>query len=136
MGFFNGIRKYRAAIFFVMFFVFTTLASANNLRLQSDTIAQTTPPANEIPIETSADINSECFPEYLTNFGSAITVLERKEMPVGSLNECFKKTAAIALHKDGDKIIWSLAPSLGKFSLNPIDDIKNLQVLLQYRLWF
>jgi hypothetical protein len=66
-----------------------------------------------------------------------ITGVERKDSSVGSMNECFEEIAAISLHKDGDKIIWSLAPSsLSKLSLNPIDDSKKLQVLLQYSLWF
>jgi hypothetical protein len=136
VGLSNGIRKYTAAIFLVMFFASATLAAANNLSLQSDTIAQTIPPTNKTPIKTSTDISSPCFAGYPTNFGSALTVLERKDMPVGSLNECFNETAAIALHKDGDKIIWSLAPSFDRFSLNPIDDIKKLHVLLQYKFWF
>jgi hypothetical protein len=136
VGLSKGIRKYTAAIFLVMFFASATLAAANNLSLQSDTIAQTMHPTNETSIKTSTDINSACSTGYLTNFGSALTVLERKGMPAGSLNECFNETAAIALHKDGDKIIWSLTPSLDRFSFNPIDDIKKLQVLLQYKLWF
>jgi hypothetical protein len=136
VGFSNGIRKYTAAILLVMFFASATLAAANNLSLQSDTIAQAMQPTNETSIRTSTDINSACFAGYPTNFWSALTVLERKGMPVASLNECFKETADIALHKDGDKIIWSLAPSFDRFSLNPIDDIKKLHVLLQYKFWF
>lgn len=64
-----------------------------------------------------------------------ISALERKDIPVGSMKESLEEAVAIALHRDGDKI-WSLAPSLCKVSLNPIDDIKNLQVLLQYRYRF
>ena len=59
--------------------------------------------------------------------------MEGKDLAFGSMNECFEETAVITLRKEGDEIMWGLAPSLGKFSLNPIDDIKNLQVLLQYR---
>jgi len=84
-------------------------------------------------MKTFAGMNRDCFTGYFTNVSSVIIALERKDMSVGSMNECFEETAAITLHKDGDKIIWSLAPSLAMFSLNPIDDIKNLQVLLQYR---
>jgi len=54
-------------------------------------------------------------------------------MLFGSMNECFEDTAGIAPSKSDDKIMWSLAPLLGKLSLNPMDDINNIQVLLQYR---
>lgn len=124
---FNGLRKYLAAFFFVMFYASASLATTNNLNMWSDTIDQTIHPT----IKTSG--NSECFTGYFTNFRSVTIVLERKDMPVGSMNECFEETSAITLHKDGDKIIWSLAPSLDRLSLNPIDNIKNLQVLLKYR---
>jgi hypothetical protein len=59
--------------------------------------------------------------------------VERKDSSAGSTNEYFENIAAISLHKDGDKIIWSVAPSLPKISLNPIENIKNLQVVLRYR---
>ncbi len=55
------------------------------------------------------------------------------DMLFGSMNECFEDTAGIAPSKSDDKIMWSLAPLLGKLSLNPMDDINNIQVLLQYR---
>lgn len=133
MVLFNGVRKYLAAFFLVMFYASASPAAMNDLSLSSDTIAQTMHATNESPIKASIGINSECFTGYFTNFSSVIIALEHKAMPVGSMNACFEETAAITLHKGGDKIIWSLAPSLGRFSLNPIDDIKNLQVLLQYR---
>ncbi len=57
---------------------------------------------------------------------------ERKDIPA-TRYECLDETPAIALHKHGDDTIWSLAPSLSKVSLNPIDDIKNLQVLFHFR---
>ncbi len=140
MGLFRGVMKWNSkiysSIFLVMFFASATLAAANSLSFQSDIIAQTTYPTDDMPIKTSAGINSECFTGYFTNFRTVTTALKGKEMPVGSLNECLKETVGIALHKDGDKIIWSLAPSLGRFSLNPTDNIKNLQVLLQYSFWF
>jgi hypothetical protein len=124
---FNGFKKYLAAFFFVMFYASASLATTNNLNLWSDTIVQTIHPT----IKTS--YNSEYFNEYFTNFRSVAIVLERKDMPVGSMSECFEEASAITLHKDGDKVIWSLVPSLDRVSLNPIDNIKNLQVLLKYR---
>ena len=127
MVLFNGPRKYLAAFFLVMFYASASLATTNNLSLWSDTVDQTIHPI----IKTSG--NSECFTGYFTNFRNVPIVLEREDMPAGSLNECFGETSAITLHKGGDKIVWSLVPSLDRLSLNPIDNIKNLQVLWQYR---
>jgi len=116
-----------------MFYASVSLAAADDVSLQSDTIARTMQPTNEPSIKTAAGISSDCFIGCFTNIRSEITVLERKDMPVGSMNESFEQATSITLRKDGDKIIWSLAPSLDRFSLNPIDDIKNLQVVLKYR---
>ena len=125
--------KISSGVLLVMLYASASLAVTNDLSLSSDTIAQAIHPTNGSPIKTPVRINSECFTGYSTNFSNVIIALEHEDMPVGSMNECFEETAAITLHKDGDRIIWSLAPSLARFSLNPIDTIKNLQVLLQYR---
>jgi hypothetical protein len=130
---FNGLRIYLTTFFLVTFYASASLAVVNDPGLPFDTAAQTMPPTNMQPINISASINSECFTGYYTNFQSVITALERNDVPVGSVKESFEATAAIALHRHGDKIIWSLAPSLDKVSLNPIEDIKNLHVLLQHR---
>src|SRR5574337_1132212 len=130
---FRCLRKYLAAFFLVIFYASASFAAAIDLSLPSDTIAQTIHPTNESPKKISVEINSEFFTGYSTNLKSVIAAQERKDMPVESMNECFEETPAISLHKDGDKIIWGLAPSFQRFSLNPIDDIKNLQLLLLYR---
>jgi hypothetical protein len=136
MVIFKGLRKYSAAVCLVMFFASVSLAAANGPSLPYDTIAQTIRPTNESSIKTSLGMNSRCYTGYFTHPRSVIVDLEHGDMTLESNNDCFKETPAIALHKDGDKIIWSLAPSFSKFSFNPIDDIKNLQVMLQYSFWF
>jgi hypothetical protein len=137
MGMIRGViqwsSKISSGVFLFMFCASASLAATNDLNMLSDTVAQTIHRTNESPIKTSVGINSECCTGYFTNFSSVIIAPESNDVPVGLMNECFEETATITLHKDGDKIIWSLAPSLGRFSLNPIDVIKNLQVQLQYR---
>jgi hypothetical protein len=81
----------------------------------------------------SIGINSDCFTGYFTKFRSVSAALERRDMPIVPTSESLEEAAAITLHKDGDKGIWSLAPSLCKYSFNLLDDIKNFQVLLRYR---
>jgi hypothetical protein len=90
-------------------------------------------PANEPPLQTSGELNSEGVTDYFKNFRTMITAPEHPDMPETSMKESFEETVAITLHKDDDKIIWSLAPSLRKFSLDPIEDINNLQLVLKYR---
>ena len=127
MVLFTGLTKYLAAFFFVMLYASASLATTSNLSLWSGTVDQTIDPA----IKTSA--SRECFTGYFTNSRGMAVILEGKDLPAGSMNECFDEPSAITLHKDGDNIIWSLIPSLDKLSINPIDNIKSLQVMLQYR---
>ena len=138
MALFKGLQKYSAAFFLVMLFASASPATANGPVLPFVTPARTMHPTNESSITTSMEIDNECFAGYFTNFRIVIVDPERRDnMPVGSINECFEDPAPLALHKDGDKIIWSLAPSLAKFSPNPIDDSKKLPLLLlQYSFWF
>ena len=125
--------KISGILFLVIFSASNSLAASNDLSLLSDTLAKTIYQTNESLIKTPAGINSKCFVGYSINFSSAIDEPDRNDMPFGPVNECFEDTAAIALHRDGDQVIWSLAPSLDWFSLNPMDNIKNLRVQLQYR---
>ncbi len=129
---FKGLRKIIAAFYLVIFYASASLAAANGMSLPFDTIAQTLHPANESLI-TSVGIDSKFLTEYFTSFRSVITGVEREDSSIGSMKESFEEIAAISLHKDGNKIIWSVAPSLLRISLNPIEDIKNLQVLLRYK---
>jgi hypothetical protein len=135
MVIFKGLQIYLATFYLVLFFASASLA-ANGPGLPSDTIAQTMHPKNELSINTSVGIDNDYFTGYFTNSRSAIIDLERRRMPVGSTNESFEETPALALQKDGDKIIWSLAPLLSKLSIDPVDNNKKLQVLLQYSIWF
>ncbi len=116
-----------------MFHSTASLAAADDISLQFNTISQTAHPATEPQKETAVEINSDCFIGYSANIESKIIVLERKDMPVVSMNKSFEQAASITLGKDGDEIIWSLAPSLDKLSLRPKDDINNLQLVLKYR---
>ncbi len=132
MALFIGLKKYSVALFFIMICAYASLAAANDPGV-SNTVAQTIHPADDSPQKISLGINSDCFTGYFTKFRSVSAALERKDMPIVSVSESFEDTVAITLHKDGDKGIWSLAPSLGKYSFNLLDDIKNFQVVLKYR---
>jgi hypothetical protein len=100
--------------------------------MQSAADAQTHP-GNEPPVQTAYGFNSESYTEYFSNFRIMTTAPEHPDMPVGSVEESLEESVAIPLQKDGDKIIWSLGPTLRTITLNPIEDINNLQVVLKYR---
>lgn len=130
---FNKLQNYLTGFILVIFCASASFAAANDLNMQSDTIAQTMHPTNESPIETSAGIKIDGFTGDFNNYRSEIIALERTDMPVGSIKEYIEETCSIALRKHADKVIWSIAPSLDRLSFNPIDDIKNLQIVLRYR---
>jgi len=130
---FNNLRKFLTAFFLVTIYASATLAAANDQSLPFNLVTETTNLTNPLPRKTSVWNNSECYPGYFASYKSFATAVEGEDSPSGSMKDCFEETAVIALREDGDKITWGLAPSLGRFSLNPMDDIKNLQVLFQYR---
>ena len=147
MVLFKGLQKYSGVFYLVMFFSSVSYAATNESGLPYGTIS----PVMHSPVDTvyhrsdltfnrnglfNVDAISrteiECSTGNLTNSINPINDPEQKNKPAATLSECIKETFAISLHKDGDKTIWSVAPSLAKFSLNPIDNIKNIHVLFQY----
>ena len=132
MALFIGQKKYLVASFFVMICASASLAAANDPGM-SNSAAQTMHPTIDSLQNISVGINSDCVTGYFTKFRGVSAALERRDMPIVPTSESLEEAAAITLHKDGDKGIWSLAPSLCKYSFNLLDDIKNFQVLLRYR---
>jgi hypothetical protein len=135
MGLFKSLGKYLPA-FYLVICASASFAAANGQGLPSDMNDPMMHSTYESSIKTCLGTGSECFTGYSTSSGNTIADMERSNIPVGSMNDFFKETAAITLHKEGDRIIWSLAPSVSKFSLNPIEDVKKLQVMLHFTLWF
>ncbi len=130
MSFLTGLQKCLAALFLVMIYASVSFAATNDLDLFSALTADT---KDDSPKNISVEINTGCFAGYFTKITNTDTALEHRNMPISPESDCFEEAASIALHKHGSSIIWSLVPLLSKYSLNPIDDIRNMQVLLQYR---
>ncbi len=126
------VRNYLATFFFVIFYT-SSFAAATELNMQSDNISQTMHSTNDSQIYLSPGYNIYGIIGDFKNYKSEATALEGKDVPIGSIKDFIEKVAFIALLKDGDKVIWSLAPVLNRFTLHPRDDIKNLQVVLRYR---
>lgn len=129
---FIGLQKYVLALFLLMIFIFasSSFAAANDPGLVS---ALTMHPTNDPPQNISVVIDNDWFAGFFTKFARASTALEHEGTSIIPADEYFGEAAAITLHKDYDKITWSLVPSLSNYSLNLVDDIKNVRVLLRYR---
>jgi hypothetical protein len=127
----SGLVKFPAALILITVFTSATLAAPKDLDFLA---SPATPKDSPRSFQSSTGrINSSCFAGYSIKFIEPNSALDRAGMSESPASECFQDIASIALHKDGGKIIWSLTPSLGKYSLNPIDDLRNIQVLLRYR---
>lgn len=121
------MRNLFVALFLVMICT-SSLAAAPDLGLSTNMN-----PTNDSPNNITVGISSDYFSGYFTKIRNPNAALELKDMPLSTEVECSEDTTSIILHKDGDKIIWSLAPSLSRYSFNLLDDIKNFQVRLQCR---
>ena len=125
-----SFKKSLIIVFLIAICALTSIAEANSI---GSFFAQKINTTNVLSNNTSTGVNTDFFAGDFTKFTSASSALEYRDMSAGPVRQYFQDITAIALHKDHDQIIWSLAPSLSTYSLNPIDDIKNVQVLLRYR---
>ena len=125
-----SLKKSLIVVFLLAICAFTSLAEANSI---GSFFAQKINATNVLSNNASMGINNDYFTGDFTKFTSASSALEYRDMSASPVNQYFQDITAISLHKDHDKIIWSLAPSLSTYSLNPLDDIKNVQVLLRYK---
>jgi len=126
----SSLQKYLIAVFLIAICTSTSDALANSVGLFS---AQKMNQTDALLNNTSVGINNDFFAGQYTKLASASFAHEYKEISASPVSQYFEDITTISLHKDHDKITWSLAPSLNTYSLNPIDDIKNVQVLLQYK---
>ncbi len=124
--FFSGLQKKLAAAFFMVICASASFAAANDLELFAA-------PKDNVLRSNSGEVNGGCFTGYVIKFTVVSTAPDSKDMFVSPVGGCVEDAVSITLHKDGNTTIWSLAPVLSEYSLNPIEDIKNLQVLLLYR---
>ncbi len=134
---FNGLRKYLVVFLLITFSASASLAAENDFSLESNDPSQAINQTSESSMTTSTGVNNLCLSTYVTNFGNAVTNVGRRGT-ADSMYECFEDTTPttplhIPLHKDDGKVIWSLTPSFSRITFNPIDDIRNLQVMLKYR---
>jgi hypothetical protein len=124
------LQKFIITILFISICAFTSIAEANSRGLFSYQKLNST---NYLSENQSSGTNSDLFDYNIINFTAVSSTFQHENKSTSSLRKFFEDITAISLQKDHDNVIWSLTPSLNTFSLNPIDDIKNVQVLLRYR---
>jgi hypothetical protein len=126
-----SLKKSLIVVFLIAICASTSIAVANSIGLFS---AQKMNSTNALSNNTFMGFNNDFFTGDFTKFTSTSSALEYKDISSASpISQYLQDITTISLQKDHDKIIWSLAPSLSMYSLNPIDDIKNVQVLLRYK---
>ena len=82
----------------------------------------------------SMAINNDWFAGDFTKLTSLNkTTTEHNDIYFKSVREYFEDITDISLHKGSDQAVWSLTTSFGKYSLNPINGLKNFQVFLRYK---
>jgi len=125
-----SLKKSSMVVFLIAICASASVAVANSIGLFS---AQKMDPTSALSNDTSTGFNNDFFTDDFTKFTSKSPTPEYRDTSASPLSKYFQDITAISLQKDHDKIIWSLAPSLSTYSLNPIDDIKNVQVLFRYK---
>ena len=128
------------AIFYVIFFFTAAPCTAgdniNVMSYETDTIMNTLSnnltKTNDPPL--SLFTNDSCFTGYCTSLKNLFGNLDKKYNLLSvSVDECFGDKAAITIGKYGDHITWSFVPLFDASGYDPIDAIKNFQVMCQFR---
>ena len=124
---FNGFLRFLAAS---LIFVCAASASAATNDLSS-VLAMN--PASDAIKNIDVTVANDLFAGDSRKLTSASFISEHKYTPLINVREYFENLSAVSLFKNRDNSVWSLAPSFGKYSANPLSDLKNVQVLLRYK---
>ena len=129
------------AIFYIIIIFFTaapcTAEDISNLMSYNtntpmDTLSSNLTNMNDS--HSSLFTNDSCFIGYFTSLGSIFGSLDKKNNLLSvSADECFSDKAAITVGKYGDNMTWSFVPLFDASGFNPVDVIKNFQVMWQYK---
>jgi hypothetical protein len=135
----NVYKEYLTMFYIVIFFTAAPCAAGNNINLMSN---ETNTPMNSLSgnfnkvddSPSSLFTYDSCFTGYFTSLSSLFGNLTKKNNSFSvSADECFGDNAAITIGKYGDNVTWSFVPLFDASGFNPVDAIKNFQVMWQYR---
>jgi len=127
---------YLTIFYIIIFFAAVPCTAGDNIDLLS---YETNTPMSSLASNlnnspSSFFTNDSCFTGYFTSLSSLFSNLDKKNNLFSvSADECFEDKAAITVGKNGDKITWSFVPLFDASGFNPIDAIKNFQVMWQYK---
>ena len=135
----NEYKEYLAIFYIVIFFTAAPCSAGDSIDLISN---ETTTPKNSLSSDfnemndstSSLFSNDFCFTGYFTSLGSLFGNLSKKNNSFSvSADECFGDNAGITVSTYGDNMKWSFVPLFNASGFNPIDAIKNFQIMWQYR---
>jgi len=131
------LHKICLALFLMVFCTSLAFAASDQTdNKQRDTVAQQVLPTISTPTVALLNITSEYTKECLTDFKEKTKIPMYAdpllEGPTDLLKKDSREQSTFTMFDGGD-IRCSVAPLSNKFSLNPIADIMNLEVLLQHK---
>jgi len=132
MKLFVNLLNCCVAVLLVISSASAVLGAANGQYAPCESPAPSIKTGQEWAINTIG-IESDNLTGYFENRKNAFIALPTSDLPGDSANDLIRDKTAITLHKNGDEVIWSCSPSFSRLGLNPIDNLKNLTIMFQYK---
>lgn len=132
---FNLLLKF-VILFLFIFPASLVLAADDQTNTSQDAIAERVWPTHGTPLAALIDITTAYAKGKLTDIKGEDKAPVRGEAPLDGATDFSKKyfgERSTFTVFEGGETRWGLAPLSDKFSLNPMTDIMNLEVLLQYK---
>ncbi len=137
---FKCIPKILPVLFLCMFYASLALAAVDQKSSSQNTNFPWVVPTNGSPVPALTDITTEYSKGMPADFGGKTNAAVRlllAAFPDPSIDpnpaaEYFRDLSTFTFYDDKDTR-WNLAPLSDKFTMNPLTDIRNVEVLLQYK---
>jgi hypothetical protein len=133
----NCVYKFFLLLFLIVSYASLTLAAVDQTKKPQDAISERVWPTYGTPMAASIDISREHTKGILPDInGETRRAPLRGDAPLDGLmdfsQKYFRDNSTFTVF-NGAETRWSLAPLSEKFNLNPMTDIRNLEVLLQLK---
>jgi hypothetical protein len=139
MNVYKEYYEYIAIIYIIIIFTVVPCAAWDNINLMSyetntpmSIISNNLTKTNDLP--SSLSTNDSYFTGYFTGARHLFGYLDKKyNLSPVTVEECLVDKTAITIGKYGDKITWRFVPLFDASGYNPIDAIKNFELMCQFR---
>jgi hypothetical protein len=139
MNVYKKYFEYIAIFYIIIIFTVAPCAAGDNVNLISDeTNTQINILSNNLTktddLPSSLSTNDSYITGYFAGARNLFGYLDKKYNLLSvSVDDCFVDKSALTIGKYGDKITWSFVPLFDTSSYNPIDAVKNFQVMCRFR---